>query len=201
MTKQIKCFVQGAQGVGKTTLIKHMLKKASPQIEIGASLEIARNLIKLGINNDLNTRIEDYYAYYSVWLREFRKHNEAIVLMDRSILDDIAYARICIHADSWVEKLGFEILELIRKDISYVFYIPIEFDAVEDGVRDTSESYRMRFDKTIKEVMEDARLPYITLRGSVQERSLMAFREISKSDDLRCDRAELNKLITEMATR
>ena len=180
MTNQIKCLVQGAQGVGKTTLIKEIQKLSETDMAIGASQEVARSLIRIGVKRDLSTRIEDYYAYLSEYLRHFREQNEPIVLLDRSVLDVIVYARMCIGTDSWVEKLGFEILELIRSKISCIFYIPIEFDVVYDGVRNTNESDRKLFDQILKKVMNDAELSYITLRGSIDQRSLMAFKEILK---------------------
>lgn len=178
MSECVKCLVQGAQGVGKTTLVENIRGVVSKDFEVGCSFEVAKELIEKGIRKDMETRIEDYYAYFAEYLRHFKEHGERIVFFDRSVLDVIVFARMCLGRDSWVEKLGFEIFGLIKDEISCVFYIPIEFDIVEDGVRNINESERNFFDETLKDVMKEAGLSYITVEGGVDRRCERACREV-----------------------
>lgn len=162
----IKRFlIEGAQSVGKTTLINE-LPNLFNDYSVTPVAEVARNLIKHGITHDTETKHTDYYAYFSEHLKNFNTYNSDIVLFDRSVLDVIAFARINLGKGSWVEKLGFEIATLIKPEISGILYIPIEFPVVSDGIRNTDEQTRRQFDSVLLDVINELGISHTIVSGS-----------------------------------
>lgn len=171
----IKRFlIEGAQSVGKTTLINALPSLFHNEYEVLAVAEVARSLIKYGISHDTETKPTDYYAYFSEHLKNFNTSNGDIVLFDRSVLDVITFARINMGRGSWVEKLGFEIAALIKPQIHGILYIPIEFPVVCDGVRNTDEQSRRHFDSVLLEIIQELELNHIVISGTLDSRMAAA---------------------------
>ena len=51
-----------------------------------------------------------------------------------------------------------------------VFYFPIEFPVVDDGFRSKDEEFRKKIDENIKNILNYRHIPYIEVRGTVEER-------------------------------
>ena len=51
-----------------------------------------------------------------------------------------------------------------------IVYVPIEFDPVDDGVRSTDVIKQARIDFFIRNILDTAQIPYITVHGTVEER-------------------------------
>ncbi len=169
-TRPVRCFVQGAQGTGKSTLIHAVSRDGIGQYSVQVVEDVARSLLEKGLSHSMGTRVEDYYAYYAERLKGYREIRADVVLFDRSILDVAAYSRILMGPGNWVERLGFEILELVRRDLTMIAYLPIEFPLVQDGVRDADIQSQARFDATLRTVMQELGLGYITITGDLEAR-------------------------------
>jgi len=91
-------------------------------------------------------------------------------ISDRSIYDNIAYNRLLLNKEksNKIENLLKAIQDKVRYDI--LFYVPIEFELENDGIRFEDEQFRKLVDEEIKKILEEYKVSYITLRGSIQDR-------------------------------
>lgn len=166
----IRCFVQGAQGVGKSTLINSMEHETISAHSVRVVTEVARELIKEGVGFDSKVSPIDHCAYYYKNLHNFRIATGDIILFDRSIIDVITFSRILSGRNNWVEKLGKEIFQLIQKDISLIVYLPIEFTIRHDDIRKTTFEEQSSYDRVLLEIMHELDIKYYTLNGDLTKR-------------------------------
>ena len=172
ITKTIRCLVEGAQSVGKTTLISSVSRRIiDKEMEIIPVWSIARELADAGFGHDYQTGIADYYMYYAKHLENWRTSKEGILLFERSLLDVIVYSRLLLGPGHQVEKLGIELYKIIEKEINAVVYLPIEFYPVPDGFRDASVESQKAFDRILLDIMNELAVPYQTITGSIEVRS------------------------------
>lgn len=182
MTPVIVIF-QGAQSVGKTTLANKVYQYLSSYLEIDYYEEVARSLIKEGVSHDVETKEMDYFAYYYAHLKNFNHLSSCesdVVLFDRSYIDVITYSRLVYGEKNWIEKLGFELMEGIKKHNYIILYLPIEFPIVADGIRNADDSNRSQYDQTMLQVIKELNLPFETITGCIDTR-LRATQSIIKS--------------------
>ena len=96
-------------------------------------------------------------------------------ISDRSMVDVAAYTQYlvnkgAVHPSILWEQLA-DLEEFIMKNPDAVFfYFPIEFPVVDDGVRSLDEEFRKNIDEYILGILQSRRIPYVEVRGSVEER-------------------------------
>lgn len=188
----MRYILTGAQGTGKSTLLHHFDDK------MNVVTEVVRNLAKtdgIAVNEEGNmegqTKIFD--TYYNILSTEKDPY-----ISDRGLTDVISYTVYNIRRMICNGEIGQEegqkfIEEQINRFIDFsdknedvvYFYVPIEFDVVDDGFRSTNEEFRREIDNNISELFEYMEglhmgLNVFTLRGSVEER-LDTMEEIMKN--------------------
>ena len=164
----IRVIFTGAQGVGKTTILNYFKEHGYNVIT-----EVVRKLSKTGvkINQDGNKagqmRIFDAYVEALTVKEDY--------ISDRGLTDVLGYSYDLLEHDK-LDKVEImrEIDQLVKfnkenPDVLY-FYFPIEFPVVDDGVRSLDEDYRKRIDENILTILKNAKVPYIEVRGTVEER-------------------------------
>ena len=177
----MRYILTGAQGVGKTTILKNF------EGRMNVVTEVVRNLARnehISVNEKGNmrgqSRIFDTYV-------EVLSKNETPFISDRGLTDVIAYT--CYNMkDKGKEGEDFldnQVLRLAEFQNNYgddtvYFYIPIEFDVEYDGFRSMNEEFRREIDKNIKDLLDSMNIDYIELRGTVEER-LKTVEEIMKN--------------------
>lgn len=96
-----------------------------------------------------------------------------VYLLDRSIFDFIAYNR-AFEKRGWLNSLAAENIERGLKDLwenyDVVFYLPIEFKIVDDGVRSLDEDLRKDVDEEILNQILWNKVRTVKLNGSVRQR-------------------------------
>ncbi|MFA4872495.1 MAG: AAA family ATPase [Patescibacteria group bacterium] len=167
----IRCFIQGAQGVGKTTLVGAVTQKLPNNCSVKMVGGVARALADEGITFDVHTKPEDYYGYYYKHLQNFSNVKADYVLFDRSVLDVITYARMLLGKGNFVEKLGFELFKIMQPHIDVIAYIPIEIPLVVDGERNMNAEDQSGFDRALMEIMRETGVRFDKVRGTVKQRS------------------------------
>lgn len=162
----------GAQGTGKTTVLKEFEKKGMKVIT-----EVVRRLAKTGVkinkdgDEDGQTKIFEVYEY------ELGYPSNPIdgYISDRCLVDVIAYSMYLAEqgkvSDEFVKDQMNKLIKFKNEnpDIAYC-YFPIEFDVVADGIRDTDEEFRAAIAHNIIAVMQEAGIQPIIVKGTVEER-------------------------------
>lgn len=175
--RKITIAISGAQGVGKSTTVADLnryLSSLSSEPNVVVKSEVARDLIKKGIGGDQNTRPEEYALYIQSHLKYYKSfiNTYDIKLLDRSILDVLAYANANdnVH-DNWIKML-VDLVEVMLNEIQYYFYIPIqnEIPLLNDKLRNIDIGYRTKIDNEIRKLLNIMYPKYIELNGDQDTR-------------------------------
>jgi len=164
----MKIVFCGSQSVGKTTILNHYKELGYPVIT-----EVVRKLAKTGvkINEDGNSQGQDaiFSTYYKL-LSETKDY-----FSDRCLIDVLSYTTVGVQDGKIDKSVAAAQLERAKQfvkdnpDVVYC-YFPIEFDVVNDGVRSLDEGYRKRVGDTILNTLKALDIPYVEIRGTVEER-------------------------------
>lgn len=169
----------GTQSTGKTTVLKELQK--DPAFEgIEFKTEVVRNLMKsekIQINESGTIKTQSLIFNAMMEILE----SKMFFISDRSVLDVFAYTKW--QADHNKDATLVEDYDqLVRFQLSYikdniqklgtVFYFPIEFPLVADGVRSVDENYRKEIDNNMKSLLEEFEIEHVIVRGSVEEKVL-----------------------------
>lgn len=162
--------IVGSFSTGKTTLAE----EAAPKLGLPLLPEVAREVVELGFKLDKDATVETETL---IFLRQYYNemtHGEFIG--DRSLVDVLAYASwVLEHQERRKEfALWDTCLDIarhhLRSQYTDVFYLPIEFGIVADGLRPMDPDFQLDIDRRIVELMETYDIKYSTLTGTVQER-------------------------------
>lgn len=162
--------VVGSFSTGKTTLAE----AAAPKLGLPLLPEVAREVASLGFKLDKDATVETETL---IFLRQY--HNEMThpeFIGDRSLIDSMAYASwVLEHQDRRKEfALWDACLEIgrhhLRAHYSHVFYLPIEFDIVPDGLRPLDPDFQQDIDRRVQQLLHSHDIPYRELTGSVEQR-------------------------------
>ena len=156
----------GSHGTGKTTLLKEVSTRfpdyyvtdgfSRPVLKIGRMLELSNNEKQYAINELSAWAYENYLTHKNV-------------ISTRSLVDCIIYSQI-LTPDVDIENI-VTLFEKTKEQVEYFFYIPIEFDFVDDPDR-LSHELQVKIDGIIQKFIKK-HIPaekVVTLTGTVEER-------------------------------
>lgn len=172
--RQLRIGFMGTQSVGKTTLL-NALKSEKNLGDFKFLDQLTRQVKEEGFK--INEAGDD-----NTQLQIARKHAENIILYrnfitDRTMLDCIAYTEYLYRrkrvSDITMAKIE-RYADFLLEYYDVVFYLPIEFDNVADGIRSEDPEFR----KEIDDIMNDgyfksswlSQVEHYTLTGSVVDR-------------------------------
>ena len=95
---------------------------------------------------------------------------------DRSLIDTMAYAGWVLDNQARTKETALwdECLKLaerrLRTGYSHVFYLPIEFPIVLDGLRPDDPGFQKEIDERILALMDSHGVSYRTVTGSIESR-------------------------------
>lgn len=162
--------IVGSFSTGKTTLAEAL----APKLGLPLLPEVAREIAAQGFKLDKDATVETETL---IFLRQY--HNEMThpaFVGDRSLVDVMAYADwVLEHQDRRKEfALWDTCLEIarhqLRSQYTDVFYLPIEFPIVPDGLRPMDPDFQADIDRRLVRFLELYDVKYETLTGSVEER-------------------------------
>lgn len=96
-----------------------------------------------------------------------------VYLLDRCAVDFMAYTKCFVDKKLVQPETYNKISELISPflhAIDVIFYTPLEFDIVDDGVRSLDEELRRNVDDTILDLLLWNKVTTVRLKGSVRQR-------------------------------
>lgn len=97
-------------------------------------------------------------------------------IVDRCILDGYAYTRwLHLHKEGtipeWFARYANELAERYVASYDHIFFLPIEFDVEDDGVRSTQPQFREQVNNLLTNKIELHRYPNMhVIGGTVQQR-------------------------------
>lgn len=162
--------IVGSFSTGKTTLAE-LLARA---LELPLLPEVAREVAEMGFKLDKDATPETEAL---IFLKQY--NNELATqefVGDRSVLDVMAYARwVLDNQPPSKEKAIWEECERLaerglRTNYSHVYYLPIEFPIVLDGLRPDDPAFQKEIDERILHLLASHGIPYRTVKGTVEER-------------------------------
>lgn len=151
--------IVGTHGVGKTT-IHEALKEHLPHNFIK---EQATQITK-DWGKTVPEILQDEKLYEEFQLEILRRQKDLEkppFVADRSQMDTLAYA-----TDEFAERVK----SLISMDYDGLIYVPIEFNPEMGENRVDDLEYRAEVDRKMKKLVEGSGVPFIEVRGSIEDR-------------------------------
>ena len=172
--------IVGSFSTGKTTLAE----AAAEPLGLPLLPEVAREVAAMGFKLDKDATPEVETLIFLRQLRNEMTHKDFVG--DRSLIDVMAYAGWVL--DNQPRRLETALWDAcvdiaehqLRSQYTHVFYLPIEFGIVPDGLRPLDEGFQKEIDERMRTLLERYDVGYETLTGSVQER-LAALTELARS--------------------
>ena len=162
--------IVGSFSTGKTTLAEELARR----MDLPLLPEVAREVAALGFKLDKDAT-PDTEAL--IFLKQFNNELETPEFVgDRSLIDVMAYAGwVLENQPHRKEMLLWEECERLaehrlRTNYSHVFYLPIEFPIVLDGLRPDDPAFQKEIDKRVLDLLGSHGIAHKTVTGSVEER-------------------------------
>lgn len=157
----------GAHGTGKTTLLRKIaLIRPDLYITDGVSRPVK---LWFSQGND-----RDLYKEQSLintltewnWIQNL---NNPIYTSTRSVIDCVVYSECLGFQDLSDHSLDIFLKHLPTYPAKY-FYIPVEFDLQEDGVRFSDKDFQIKVDNRFRDFIVKYQIPVWEIKGSLDER-------------------------------
>ncbi|MFN2614160.1 MAG: AAA family ATPase [Actinomycetota bacterium] len=162
--------IVGSFSTGKTTLAE----AAADPLGLPLLPEVARQVAAEGFKLDKDATAE---VETLIFLRQY--YNELThphFVGDRSLVDVMAYASwVLDNQPRRLENALWDVCEQIaeyqlRSQYTHVFYLPIEFPIVPDGLRPMDTEFQNDIDHRVRSILERYDVGYRPLTGTVEER-------------------------------
>ena len=162
--------IVGSFSTGKTTLAEALAE----QLDLPLLPEVAREVVELGFKLDKDATPETESL---IFLRQYNNELSTEEFVgDRSLIDVMAYAGWVLDNQERTKEfyLWDECVRLaerrLRRSYSHIFYLPIEFPIVLDGLRPDDPEFQQDIDRRVISILRAHDLDHHTLKGSVEER-------------------------------
>jgi nicotinamide riboside kinase len=174
----MKIGFAGTMSVGKTTLVK-ALSELDQFKNYHIATERSKYLRDLGIPLNTDSTIPGQFIFLAERASEVLREN---ILTDRTVWDVCAFTKNASSIDDNEKQTFIDAALLLRNHYDIIFYISPRGVSIEDnGVRTTDLGYRVKIDKTIRELLDEYpphRL--VEIEGTTEERISVVLETINK---------------------
>jgi predicted ATPase len=165
-----RIVIVGSFSTGKTTLADEL----SARQDLPLLPEVAREVAGMGFRLDKDALPETEAL---IFLKQYNNELSTREFVgDRSLIDVMAYAGWVLDNQPRRKEMALwdECVRMaersLRSAYSHVYYLPIEFPIVLDGLRPDDPQFQEDIDHRIVALLEAHGMSYVTLTGSVQAR-------------------------------
>ena len=155
----------GASSTGKTTVYE-LLKNKLPKYEF--INESTRTVAEYGFPINEQGTSETQLAISSFHLEALLTPYNTV--LDRCYLDLVVYSSLMPNCSEEAFNYINATWDRIKDEYTHYIYFPIEFDAVNDGVRSVDEKWREDVDKEFYLNLKEINKPCLTITGSPMQR-------------------------------
>jgi nicotinamide riboside kinase len=162
--------IVGSFSTGKTTTAEILAQR----LDLPLLPEVAREVVELGFKLDKDASPETETL---IFLRQYNNEISTEEFVgDRSMIDVMAYAGWVLDNRERTKEfyLWDECVRLaertLRTAYSHVFYLPIEFPIVLDGLRPDDPEFQKDIDERLLRLLKSHDIDYETVTGSIDER-------------------------------
>ncbi len=166
----LRIAIVGSFSTGKTTLAEMLARR----LELPLLPETAREVVELGFLLDKDATPETEAL---IFLKQYNNELEHRAFVgDRSLIDVMAYAGWVLDNQPFRKEMALwhECTRLaerhLRSNYTHVFYLPIEFPIVEDGLRPNDPAFQREIDERIVGLLRTHDVDHVEIRGSVEDR-------------------------------
>lgn len=165
-----RIVIVGSFSTGKTTLAGAVAR----ELHLPLLPEAAREVVELGFKLDKDATPETEAL---IFLKQYNNEiSTPEFVADRSLIDTMAYAGWVL--DNQPRRKEFALWEecerladrRLRTNYSHVFYLPIEFPIVPDGLRPDDPEFQKEIDERVLRLLETHDIGYYRVTGSVEQR-------------------------------
>ena len=162
--------IVGSFSTGKTTTAEILARR----LDLPLLPEVAREVVELGFKLDKDATPETETL---IFLRQYNNELSTPEFVgDRSLIDVMAYAGWVLDNQTRTKEfyLWDECVQLaerrLRTSYSHVFYLPIEFPIVLDGLRPDDPGFQKDIDERIRGLLRANDIDHETITGGIDER-------------------------------
>jgi nicotinamide riboside kinase len=157
----MKIAMCGSFCTGKTTISKLIAEKSG----LSHIPDLARIAVSNGWKIDSGSSVEtETYLLGQAIEQEYQNQS---FITETPLLNIYVYSKLFIQSDALV-NLTKELITSNRYD--YVLYCPVEFDIINDGLRETSLNTQILIDIEFQRMFEEFNIKPIKLTGSIKNR-------------------------------
>ncbi len=164
----------GSHGVGKTTLCFDLAAALKRQgIDVDVVKEIAR-LSPLPVNKATSLDAQTWILMTQVAEEIRSSHRSAVVVCDRSVLDNYAYMVFACGRQRGVERF----VDHWMRTYDLLFKVPVSGAPSPDGFRDTDEFFARSIDQLVDSLLTEKKIPHERLPDGERERWIEIVKDV-----------------------
>ena len=161
----------GTHSTGKTTLVEALKTEPLFRDKYITDVNVTRWVKSLGF--EINEKTSEHGQEINLLKRIAHIHSYPNIVADRTIIDVLAYS-IAGNRRGHISDKSIEYQKyLVNTNISaydYIFYLPMDIEVTDDGVRAIDPAFRTEIDDIITDSLHELGIGYKTVSGSVRQR-------------------------------
>jgi nicotinamide riboside kinase len=156
----------GSSSTGKSTVFELLKTKLVNFTFVSESTRTIKSYgYEINENGDDTTQL----AILSFHLKTLLEPGHLV--LDRGILDVLVYSENLRNIQKRTISYIEDTFKEVKNEYTHVVYFPIEFNAVEDGIRSVNENWRREVDIKFKQYLDvEYANKYLTVTGSSMQR-------------------------------